>query len=285
MNTPSLPVICINVEDARVRWKHIEEEVQRCLPGLPLFRIPAIHWKELSRDLSDVPMTPLTRFFVLHPDEQKHNRVSHRQMDTPSSVGIMLSHIRCWRWLVDRPQYAAALVLEDDACFDKAEWPQAVNTTLGPLMRNTKDWDVVVIGYFNEGNRQERIKVCGLPMFTTQHFFGTHSYLVTQSAARKLLSYSFPIEQQSDGFLLTMGQLGYIRLYLLDNSIVDQCMNSQDRMGGFHTGSVMSTSKLIVVRQNSTSDSALIEMNAEQALTLVFLFVVLCILLGVLMHK
>ena len=40
-------------------------------------------------------MTPFTRYLVTKPEKQRTERASHRQMDTPSSLGCMLSHIRC----------------------------------------------------------------------------------------------------------------------------------------------------------------------------------------------
>lgn len=277
----NFPIACINLAGAKSRWKNVQQEVAAYCPQGQLVRIDAVHWKDLTRDLRDVPLTPLTRFFVLNPKQQKYSRMSHRQMDTPSSIGIMLSHIRCWRWLLDHPEHPAVLILEDDACFDHLVFPAAVDTVISPLLAATEDWDVVVLGYFNDGNREEQLAINGVPVFITDHFFGGHAYMITQRAANILLANVFPIEEQSDGFILTLGQLGLLRVFLYNKSIVNQCINQFDREGGFHTGTISSKAQTVVVIRNPLDhEQDLVHLSFMSTLSVVAFVVLMCILIG-----
>lgn len=277
----TFPVLCINLEGAKTRWTNVMKEMTTYCPQGTLIRVDAVHWKDLTRDLQDVPLTPLTRFFVLNPKQQKYSRMSHRQMDTPSSVGIMLSHIRCWRWLLDHPEHPAALIIEDDACFDHAVFPSATETVISPLLAATDEWDVVILGYYNDGNREDQLSINGVHVFTTDHFFGGHAYMITQKAASILLTHVFPIEEQSDGLILTLGQLGLLRLYLHHRSIVTQCINAFDREGGFHTGTVANRAQTVVVVRNPLdAEQDLLHLNFGSALFVIVLLLSFCLFMG-----
>ena len=43
---------------------------------------------------------------VLNITKQSNLRLSHRQMDTLSSVAIMMSHIECWKWILTSKRIA-----------------------------------------------------------------------------------------------------------------------------------------------------------------------------------
>ena len=151
------------------------------------------------------------------------HRLTHRQMDTLSSVAILLSHTKCWQWLVDHPIVPAALILEDDACFDppfRVQWQE----TVLPMLKVMGNWDCMVLGYFATQGVARGVPPCGnavssevhrtvpdtVPPVSTQmvsQFFGAHAYLVTQRGARVLLQHSLPIEHQVDGLFLTLHEL------------------------------------------------------------------------------
>lgn len=130
-----VPALCINLEGATERWAHVQQQAAAWLTpiGVPLTRIAAVHWRSLLvpssepvsagafRMVEGVRMTPFTQWLVQGgAARQRLHRASHWQMDTPSSVACMLSHVRCWQWLHDRPHVPAALILEDDVCLDGA---------------------------------------------------------------------------------------------------------------------------------------------------------------------
>ena len=67
------------------------------------------------------------------PQQQASVRISHRQVDTVSTVAILMSHMKCWQWLLDHPKHETVLILEDDACFDAGfsnEWRRTVTPML-----------------------------------------------------------------------------------------------------------------------------------------------------------
>lgn len=236
--------LCINLAGAQERWKHIGSQAARWLKplGVPLVRVEAVHWQTVAQNLPDVPLTPFTRWILEGSTErQRAHRASHRQMDTLSSVACMLSHIQCWQWLRAHPTYGAALVLEDDACFDgkrfHAAWQEIVRPTLAAATE--RDVDVLLLGYFNEIGVQPSPALESL--YTAENFFGAHAYCVTQRGAERLLRDVLPLELQSDGYLCTLADLGRVRLYLLPASVVSQCQDTLQREGAWHTHVVMST--------------------------------------------
>jgi hypothetical protein len=94
MSAPSLAVLCINLAAATQRWQNVEALVRRHLPGYPMTRIDAVNWQDFSDDMAEIPLSPLSRLFVQRPGSQAALRASHRQMDSRSSVAIMLAGAR-----------------------------------------------------------------------------------------------------------------------------------------------------------------------------------------------
>lgn len=94
------PVLCINLTSAATRWQSIVDGVKKHLPASDLYRIPAVNWRDLPVGLENVSLTLFTRYLLQHPQRQSTHRASHRQLDTPSSVAIMMSHIKCWDWIL-----------------------------------------------------------------------------------------------------------------------------------------------------------------------------------------
>ena len=230
-------VLCINIEAARERWSSIEGQVKSMLPDSTLHRIDAIHWRTLSDDLREVSLTPFSPYLPQHPERQLCHRVSHRQMDTVSSVAIMLSHIKCWTWLRDRPNIPWVLVLEDDACFDTHAFPDALGRWVQPLGAMPHKWDCVALGYFAvEGLTPVPLEQLQLAM--ASQIFGAHAYMLSQHGAAVLLRHVYPIDQQVDGYTLTLHQIGILRMYMTPVSVVSQCMDAVQRNGSSHTHTV-----------------------------------------------
>ena len=232
-------ILCINLATAAKRWTSIENQVASVWPEGVLHRVDAIHWRSLSEDLSDVVLTPFSRYLIQHPDGQARHRVSHRQMDTVSSVAIMLSHIKCWTWLQDRPDVPWALVLEDDACFDTNAFPDAMTRWIHPLMIMPQHWDCVILGYFAVEGPMKPLVCENLELAVASQFFGAHAYMISQHGAATLLRYVFPIDQQVDGYILTLHQIGILRMFMMPVSVVSQCMDMVQRDGSHHTHTVM----------------------------------------------
>jgi GR25 family glycosyltransferase involved in LPS biosynthesis len=256
-------LVCINIESARVRWDSIDRQVRFILPDAILHRIDAIHWRTLSNDLREVSLTPFSRYLIQNPEYQTKLRVSHRQMDTISSVAIMLSHVKCWTWLRERPDIPWVLVLEDDACFDINTFPDALAHWVRPLGDMPHRWDCVVLGYFAvEGLRPMQLET--LELASAVQFFGAHAYMLSQHGAAVLLHHVFPIDQQVDGYMLTLHQIGVLRMYMTPVSTVSQCMDTIQRFGSYHTHTVSTETPM----QDVPSHTAVVHVLSEPSLIL-----------------
>lgn len=203
--------LCINLQDATQRWARVQEEVRRGFPEAELVRVDAVHWRTLA--LEGLRLTPFTRWLVVNPERQAQQRFSHRQMDTPSSVACLLSHIRCWEWLRARPGVPYALILEDDVCFGRgfrAAWHDVAVPLLARGAGPEAPVQCLVLGY--EAQSEARPHTVDGHRLVLADFFGTHAYAVTQAGAAVLLQHVWPLELQSDGYMLTLAQIGALRL-------------------------------------------------------------------------
>ena len=234
-------MLCINLSHATKRWANVVAGVGQVMPKATLHRIEAVDWRSFSSDLGEVSLTLFSRYLIQYPACQERDRLSHRQLDTPSSVAIMLSHVRCWEWLRAHPEVPCCVILEDDACFDPGfieSWQRSVV----PLLQHPADWDVLLLGYTLKGIATDATTTLrGVQLRTNRQWYGMHAYIVTQAALGPLLRHVFPMDLQSDGLMLTLHELGYLRLYMLPHSVSTQCMNEADRGGSWHTHTVTTT--------------------------------------------
>ena len=108
------------------------------------------------------------------------------------------------------------------------------------------------------------------------------SYAITQAGAAVLRRYAFPLELQSDGYLLTLQQLGALRLFLLPRSVANQCQDNLQREGAWHTHTVRPppTGPQQQRQQQRGSPPPPPSLNAAVAISLLLMVVVvvLCLL-------
>ena len=245
-----VPLLCINLAQATRRWEHLQRQVAQRLPEQTLHRIDAVDWRRLPDNL---PLTLFSQYLLRFPDVQGHQRLSHRQIDTPSasgsvraatnrhrpsSVAILLSHVRCWEWLLatESDEVPCALILEDDACLG-ADFVEAFRAAVLPLSLATAAWDCLILGYsaVAQPHSDREALVAGVRVQRPRSFFGAHAYCVTRAGARILLDHAFPMDHQADGLFLTLSDLGLWRMYMLPHSVASQCINEEDRQGSWHT--------------------------------------------------
>lgn len=232
-SSPPPSVLVINLDHARTRWASVSRHVHRAL-GRSVVRIPAVDWHDLPADLKGVSMTPHSRWLALKRSSHGRHRLTHRQMDGLPSVAILLSHVRAWDWIL-RSREAGALILEDDACFDDVPrirdvWQSVVVPRLRDENPTGTVWDALVLGHFAvQGPRVYHPVGDRRRLMTVDSFFGAHAYVLTRRGAQILRDNVFPINEQADGLLLTLQQIGALRLYLLPTSLVSQCMDGADR--------------------------------------------------------
>ena len=244
MMTETPPLLCINLRAATQRWSHLQHEASTHMPGAMLKQIDAVDWRTLPVDMAQLPITLFSRYLLTFPEKQSKHRVSHRQIDTLSTVAIFMSHMKCWKWLVNHPNEKCALVLEDDACFDPT-FKRAWEHTIRPLLDHTEQWDILVLVFFATVGPETIMYVPGthppLSTMVVSQFFGAHAYLVTQRGATILLNHSLPLDHQVDGLFLTLHELGLLRLRMLRASVVSQCIDAENREGSWHTHSINSS--------------------------------------------
>ena len=239
------PILAINLATATRRWSHFQRDVTENFSEATLIRMEATDWRALPTNLEELPVTLFTRYLLSLPQQQSTQRKSHRQVDTLSSVAIFMSHMKCWRWLIEHPKESAVLIMEDDACFDGG-FRTAWQNTVAPMLSVPQQWDVLVLGYFAVVGPETVTVVPNVqPTVNTKtvpQFFGAHAYLVTQTGARTLLKYALPMDHQVDGLFLTLHELSLLRFHMLRQSVVSQCMDNVNREGSWHTHEVASES-------------------------------------------
>lgn len=230
---PPLPVLYVNLDRAVERRRHTEDQIARAFPpgACTVHRVPGVDGGALDRDR--LLMTPYTRYILA----DRSKACSHVQLESWGAVGCLLSHIRCWEWLLAHPEHPHCLVLEDDACLPDGFHARVLN---GPTVRRLRDqsfhggWDLLMLGYF-EGHGLYPVAGAAAgpghhPLMTLRPggtFFGAHAYLVSRHGAAVLREHAFPMELQVDGYMVVLQQIGWLRLYLVD--AVHQCIGGTER--------------------------------------------------------
>ncbi len=138
---------------------------------------------------------------------------SCRHMCSPGMVGCALSHMTCWRAVVDRG-LPLALVLEDDATL-VPEFSAKLDRV---LEHAPPDWHIITLGCFMCGPAFQRMfNVRGTaPLFDNgvvrelKTFGGTHAYLVSQAGARHLVQHASKVKFHID---LQMSSTKGLRIY------------------------------------------------------------------------
>ena len=108
---------------------------------------------------------------------------------TPGTIGCVLSHMKCWKRVID-DDLPYALILEDDAVLK----PNFVKNTMKALHAVPEDFHVLVLGCYlcspllqnvlTMGNAQEYGE------FRDIRFFGgSHAYIISNAGARHLLEH------------------------------------------------------------------------------------------------
>lgn len=104
---------------------------------------------------------------------------------------------------------------------------------VAPALAEDAAWDVLVIGYFAERGVRQMAAERGWVHADT--FYGAHAYIVTRAGAEALRAAALPANEQVDGLFLSLRDVGRLRLRLLGQSVVSQCIDKLDRIGAWHT--------------------------------------------------
>jgi GR25 family glycosyltransferase involved in LPS biosynthesis len=143
-----------------------------------------------------------------------------KNLCTDTMIGCMKSHIKCWQYIVDK-NLNYGVILEDDVQLVpnfKNEYEKVLNSA------NNSDWDIILLGCFmckykdndlitkalmtlrNPLDYEEDINDL---LYKPTTWGGTHAYVVSNNAAKKLLKL-FPKAKYHVDFLVSYSGLNIL---------------------------------------------------------------------------
>lgn len=192
-----LPIICINLKRRQDRWKEFLAQ-----PGIRAFpriqRFDAIDGKQLDV-LNDPHLSVLARRNLT-----LGTRRSNYEIAVKNSVAIYHTHMAAWKYLLEKTDAPAIVIMEDDLRIDPDSYAKFKEFMSHPQVQGG-DWDMLNPGALVRASTpiDDRIS-------KYDYFYLFHCYVVSRRGAQILLERAFPIEMHVDhyaGFLAQMGQL------------------------------------------------------------------------------
>jgi glycosyl transferase family 25 len=171
-----IPCLVINMEKDVERLDNIKKQLK------DFTRISAIE------GLNDDPT---------EKDGQIETTVMCKMFCTNAMIGIMRSHIKCWRYIVEN-DLEYAIILEDDAIISK----DLQEETISLLKSTTVSWDIILLGCFlceySDNDTITKVLMNMMAPFKSEEkindllfrpasWGGAHGYLVTRESCKKLL--------------------------------------------------------------------------------------------------
>ena len=149
--------------------------------------------------------------------ERRGFRQTHAELPSRGGVGCALSHLCIWLDILydaAAPESQRYFVLEDDASL-----PRRLLASVNKMLQGVPaGWDILLLGY-----RSPR------PSMVTKHtahvnirlFQGTHAYLVSKAAVRKIFENGpLPVRVQIDAFLSSLAEAKKLTIYGLLKRLV-----------------------------------------------------------------
>ncbi|MDA0770745.1 MAG: glycosyltransferase family 25 protein [Chloroflexi bacterium] len=214
----SSEMICyvINLERHQARLQSLLQQFDSSdLTALELRRFRAV-------DAASV--WPYARALVYEPTlarlaavERRGFRQTHAEMPSKGGIGCALSHLCTWLDILydaAAPAGQRYLVMEDDAILPR----RLLASVKKALQGVPAGWDILLLGCRTP-----------LPSMVTRHtthvnirmFQGTHSYLISKMAVRKIFENgALPLRVQIDAFLSGLAQAKKLNIYALPRPLV-----------------------------------------------------------------
>ena len=230
---------CISLEKHRDTWPGLKNYfIQNGITDITMF--PAVNGRELGKyfenseaeNISQNTMNLIQKSggvqkivstWGLYHLYNSTKRRDHAQLGSWGAVGCSLSHIGIWQKIVEE-NLDMALIFEDDIDF-KSEFKEK----LPKIIKNLpEDADVI---FLDTTVNFKPLKHDDLFDKVLGQFFGTHSYIMTNKGAQKLLPYVYPVEIQIDAFMGYSASLNRIKIY----STKDMCAQKM------HSSSIQTT--------------------------------------------
>ncbi len=202
---------CINLKHQKERWNKANNQFS--LQNIEVEQIEAVYGNELN--IEKFSINDRTKFLLNNISE----RSSHDEINTIGAIGCYLSHVKCWKNIVEN-NFPCAIIFEDDLIFQD-NFQYKFNNYMSNL---PNDIDLFSFGYQNlrnscsfsplDENRENFLKCT--------KFWGTTAYYITNKCCKILLENAFPIKMHVDAFISSMYNCNKINLLFSKESLVIQ---------------------------------------------------------------
>ena len=181
MSITELPCFVINLEERKDRWISM---LERLKDFKNVQRFNAVNVKNF--DLDDLPISLNAKYIINNNNQRCH----HFQIHNKNAIGASLSHIECWKYIVEN-RIDKMIIFEDD-CNIKSNMIPSIQKEF-----EKSDKDIFIIGYLRIYNPivLENNNLLG------DSFIGAHAYILTYQGAINLLKYAFPIDLHIDAYI------------------------------------------------------------------------------------
>ena len=224
---------CINLAEHKEKWDAASTALAE--HGFTkVERLDAVKGREI-KDLADVPVSLYSRYLLKNPKK----RCAHEQLNSLGAIGCTLSHVQCWKMILDRG-LPGAFVFEDDIKF-----VDDFNNAFSRYEKLPSEIELFSFGYWRIRGESEKVGIYRKASL----FIGTNGYYVTKEGARKLLENAFPIEIHVDAYIALMGIEKRINLAFSEKVLIAQDVSwgSSVAAGGNWKCMVNEKSALIVI--------------------------------------
>lgn len=200
MNLDTLPAVCINLRRRQDRWREFQAQ-----PGLRHF--PPVEWFEAidgaqMDTLNDPQLGIASRRNIMTGVRRSHHEISAK-----NSVAIYHTHVETWRYLLEKTDAPALIVMEDDLRVDQDSYTKLKQLFDHPAIQGG-DWDIVNPGAIvTQGEDIDDI------LSRYDYSFLFHCYIVSRRGATRLLERAYPIEAHVDHYSALLSQMGVIKVY------------------------------------------------------------------------
>jgi len=193
------PTLVINLDRREDRWNDFKK--QKTLKEFKnLKRFSAVDGSKIDV-LNDKRISTHTKQNIA-----KKYRRSDYEINTPGAIGASLSHISCWRRLLESDA-DYLVVFEDDTLVTEEDMEK-----IDSLIPNMPKWDIWLLG-------THAWAFSGVPLtkrtkgwWKVKQFTGAHAYIISRRGAEILLKECFPIETHIEYYICACAQLKGLKI-------------------------------------------------------------------------
>lgn len=185
--------LVINLERSTNRWISIERQMINA--NISNYeRFPAFDGSKLTPSSIEYKLLAPG----VYDEATAPSRKTHRSHSL-GSIGCYLSHMGCWKIVVDR-NLPFVLICEDDIKIDKP-----INDSIELLLDEAPSgWDIIHVGHHKQLNLfSSTIKTPNFTMRKFTKWISLSGYLVSAKGCRALLKNAVPIRYQVDWYAST----------------------------------------------------------------------------------